>query len=118
MAEQQEQPGITPSPARSNVANEASINMFTLQHTEQEVNDVEKHHVGIECGGQSTYSLSEEGLPPMNHMEYKKMVVEAQTMVDETRNRHKGKSVEIMGQNEDNQSRQMGKQCVNGITHY
>ncbi len=44
----------------------------------------------------------------MNHMEYQKMVVEAQTMVDEARNKQKGKSVETMGQSEDDQSRQMG----------
>jgi hypothetical protein len=84
--EQEEQPGITPLLARNNAANETSMNLFTLQHTEQEVNDVEEHHVASECGGQSTYSLSKGGLPPMNHMEYKKMVVEAQTMVDEAKN--------------------------------
>ncbi len=44
----------------------------------------------------------------MNHMEYRKMVVEAQTMVDEARNRAKGKSVETMGQSENDKSRQMG----------
>jgi hypothetical protein len=99
--EQEEQPGITPLPARNNVANEASINLLTLQHSEQKVNDAEEHHVGNECGGQSTYSISKEGLPPMNHMEYKKMVVETQTMVDEARNRQKGKSVEKMGQSKD-----------------
>ncbi len=84
-----------------------NINLFTLQHIGQEVNDVEGHHAGSECGGQSTYSILEKGLPPMNHMEYKKMVVEAQTMVDETKNKQKGKSVETMGQSEDDQSRQM-----------
>ncbi len=108
MLEQEEQPRITPLPARSNVANEVSINMFTLQHTKQEVNDAEEHHVGSEGGGQSTNSLSKEGLPLMNHMEYKKMVIEVQTMVDEAKNKQKGKSVEILGQNEDDQSRQMG----------
>jgi len=40
-------------------------------------------------------------------MEYKKMVVEAQTMVDEAKNRQKGKSVETKGQSENDQSRQM-----------
>jgi hypothetical protein len=85
--EQEEQIGITPSPTRSNAANEVIINLFTLQHTGQAINDVKEHHVGSECGGQNTYSLLEEGLPQMNHMEYKKMVVEAQTMVDESRNR-------------------------------
>jgi hypothetical protein len=58
-----------------------------LQHIRQEVNDAEEHHAGNECGGQSIDSLSKEGLLPMNHMEYKKMVVEAQTMVDEAINR-------------------------------
>jgi hypothetical protein len=61
--------------------------MFTLQHTKQEVNDAEEHNVGSECGGQNTNSLSKEGLPLMNHMEYKKMVIEVQTMVDEARNK-------------------------------
>ncbi len=35
------------------------------------------------------------------------MVVETQTMVDEAKNRQKGKSVEIEGQTKDDQSRQM-----------
>jgi hypothetical protein len=69
--EQEEQIGITPSPAKSNAANEVNINLFTLQHTQQGVNDAEKHQVGSESGGQNTYSLSER-LPQMNHMEYKK----------------------------------------------
>ncbi len=43
----------------------------------------------------------------MDQMEYIRMVVEVQTMVDETKNRQKGKSVEIEGQGEDYQSRQM-----------
>jgi hypothetical protein len=43
----------------------------------------------------------------MNQMEYKQMVVETQTMVDEAKKRQKGKSVEIEGQSEDDQSRQM-----------
>jgi len=34
-------------------------------------------------------------------MEYKRIVVEVQTMVDEAKNRQKGKSVEKMGQGED-----------------
>ncbi len=37
----------------------------------------------------------------MDQMEYKKMVVEAQIMVDEARNKQKGKSVETKGQSED-----------------
>jgi hypothetical protein len=84
--EQEEQPGITPLPTRNNATNEASINLFILQHSEQEVNDVEEHHAQSECGRQNTNSHSEEGLPPMNHMECRKMVVEAQTMVDEAIN--------------------------------
>ncbi len=43
----------------------------------------------------------------MTHMEYRRMVVEAQTMVHEALNKHKGNNVEIMGQSEDDQSRQM-----------
>jgi len=43
----------------------------------------------------------------MNQMEYKKMVVETQTMGDEAKNRQKGKSVEIEGQSEDDQSKKM-----------
>ncbi len=35
------------------------------------------------------------------------MVVEVQTMVDEAINRQKGKNVEIVGQSEDDKSRQM-----------
>jgi len=60
-----------------------------------------------ECGGQSTYSPSKEGLLQMDQMEYKRIVVEVQTMVDEAKNRQKGKSVETEGQSEDDQSRQM-----------
>ncbi len=43
----------------------------------------------------------------MNQMKYKKMVVETQTMGDEAKNRQKGKSVEIEGQSEDDQSKKM-----------
>jgi hypothetical protein len=43
----------------------------------------------------------------MNQMEYKKMVVETQTMGDEAKNRQKVKSVEIEGQSEDDQSKKM-----------
>ncbi len=100
MLDYEDQPRIRPLLMRSNATNETNINLFTLQHTEQKLNDAEEHHVGSGCGGQSTYSLSEEGLLPMNHMEYKRMVVEVQTMVDEAKNRQKGKSVEKMGQGE------------------
>jgi hypothetical protein len=58
-----------------------------LQHTGQAIDDAKEHHIVGECGGQSTDSPSEKGLPQMDQMEYKRMVVEAQTMVDETRNR-------------------------------
>jgi hypothetical protein len=105
--EQEDQLGVTPLPTKSNYVNEVIINLFTLQHIDQEINDVEVHHVGSECGGQSTYSFSEEKLPPMNHMEYRRMVVEAQTMEDETKDKQKGKNVETMGQYEYVQSRQM-----------
>jgi hypothetical protein len=40
-------------------------------------------------------------------MEYKRMVVEAQIMVDAAKNRQKGKSVETKEQSEDDQSTQM-----------
>ncbi len=54
--EQEEHLGITPAPVRNNATNEVSINLFTLQHTEQVVDDVEEHHTIGECGGQSTNS--------------------------------------------------------------
>ncbi len=77
MMEQEEQLGITPSPTRSNVANEVNINLFTSQRTRQAIDDAKEHHVGSECGGQSTDSPSKERLPKMNQMEYRRMVVEA-----------------------------------------
>ncbi len=43
-------------------------------------------------------SFSNKELPPMNHVEYKRMVVEAQNMVDEAKDSHKSKSVEIVVQ--------------------
>jgi hypothetical protein len=67
--EQGEQLGITPSPAKSNVANEVNINLLTLQHIGQAKDDAEDHHAQSECGGQSTDSLL-EGLPQMNHIKY------------------------------------------------
>jgi hypothetical protein len=75
--EQEEQLGITTTPARSNVTNEVSVNLFTLQHIGQAVDDAEEHHIVGECGGQSADSPLEEGLPQMDQMEYKRMVVEA-----------------------------------------
>jgi hypothetical protein len=104
--EQEKQLGITPSPAKSNVANEVNIILLILQHIGQVEDNAEEHHARSECGGQNTDSFL-EGLPQMNHMEYKRMVVEAQTMVDEARNKQKGKNVETVGQSEDDQSRQM-----------
>jgi hypothetical protein len=105
--EQGDQLGVTPLPMKSSSANNVIIILFTLQHTDQEINDAEVQHVENECGGQSTNSFSEEKLPPMNHMEYRRMVVEAQTMVNEAKDRQNDKSVETMGQCEDDQSRQM-----------
>jgi hypothetical protein len=58
--------GITLALARNNATNEVSINLFTLQHTGQAVDDAEKHHIVGECGGQSTNSPLEEGLPQMD----------------------------------------------------
>ncbi len=104
--EHEKQLGITPLPARNNVTNDVNINLFALQHIEQKVNGG-RTHARNECGKQSTNSFSEEGLPPMNHMEYKKMVIEVQTIVDEAKNKQKGKIVEIVRQSEDDQSRQM-----------
>ncbi len=72
--EHEEQLGITIVYARSNATNEVSINLFTLQLTRQAEDDAEEHHF---ISGPSTYSPSEEGLPQMDQMEYKKMVVEA-----------------------------------------
>jgi hypothetical protein len=40
-------------------------------------------------------------------MDCRKMVVEAQIMVDVAKSKHKGKSVEIEGQSEDDQAKQM-----------
>jgi hypothetical protein len=69
--------GITPAPAKSNATNKVSINLFILQHTRQVVDDVGEHHIVGKCGGQSIDSLLEEGLPQMDQMEYRIMVVEA-----------------------------------------
>jgi len=48
---------------RSTATNEVNINLFTLQHIGQVIDDVEEHHVVGKCGGQNTDSPSEEGLP-------------------------------------------------------
>ncbi len=95
--EQEDQLGVTPLSTKSCFNNNVIINLYTLQHTNQEINDAEVHHVESECGGQNINSFSEEKLSPMNHMEYIKMVVEAQTTVDEAKDKQKGKSVETMG---------------------
>jgi hypothetical protein len=36
---------------KSNSANDVIINLFALQHTDQEMNDAEVHHAENECGG-------------------------------------------------------------------
>jgi hypothetical protein len=74
--------GIAPTPARGNATNKVSINLFILQHIGQLVDDAGEHHTIDECDGQNTYSPSEEGLPQMDQMEYRRMVVEAQIVVD------------------------------------
>ncbi len=97
LVEREDQLGVTPLPMKSNFANKIIINLFTLQHIDQEINDVEVHHARSECGGQSTNSFSKEILPLMNHMECKRMIVEVQTTIDETRDKQKGKNVETIG---------------------
>jgi hypothetical protein len=105
--EQEEKLGIALASTRSNATNEVSINLFTLQPAGQVGKDIEEHHLVGDCGGPSTNSPSEEGLPYVDQMDCRRMVVEAQIMVDATKNKHKGKSVEIEGQSEDDQARQM-----------
>jgi len=105
--EQEKKLGITLASARSNASNEVSINLFTLQPTRQAKSDVEEHHLVGNCGGLSTNSPLKEGLSRMDEMDYRSMVVEAQIVVDATKNKQKGKSVETEGQSEDDQARQM-----------
>ncbi len=105
--EQEEKLGITPASTRRNATNEVSINMFTLQPAGQAKDDVEEHHLVGDCGGASTNSPSQEGLLYVDQMDYRRMVVEAQIMVDAAKNKQKGKNVEIKGQNENDQARQM-----------
>ncbi len=81
--------------------------MFILQHIRQSVDNVGEHHTIDECDEKNTDSPSEEGLPQMDQMEYRRMVVEVQIMVDAIKNKHKSKSVETEGQSEDDQSRQI-----------
>jgi hypothetical protein len=99
--------GIAPTFARSNATNKVSINLFTLQPIEQAENDVEEHHLVDDYGGLNTDSPSEEGLPYVDQMDCKRMVVEAQNMVDAAKSKQKGKSVEIEGQSEDDQAKQL-----------
>jgi hypothetical protein len=105
--EQEDKPRVTPSPIESDFANEVVINLFILQHIDQETNDAKAHLVGSECDGQSVDSFSEEKLSPINHVKYRRTVVEIQNMEDEAKDRHKCKSVEIVIQCEDDQLRQM-----------
>jgi hypothetical protein len=93
--------GIALTSTRSNATNEVSINLFTLQPVGQVEDDVEEHHLVGDYGGPSTDSPLEEGLPYVDQMDYKRMVVEGQIMVDATKNKQKGKSMEIEGQSED-----------------
>jgi hypothetical protein len=81
--------------------------LFILQHIRQSVDNVGEHHTIDECDEKNTDSPSEEGLPQMDQMEYRRMVVEVQIMVDAIKNKHKSKSVETEGQSEDDQSRQI-----------
>ncbi len=99
--------GIAPAFARSNATNEVSINLFTLQPAGQVEDDVKEHHLVGDYGGPNTYSPSKEGLPYVDQMDCRRMVVEAQIMVDATKSKQKGKSVEIEGQSEDDQAKQM-----------
>ncbi len=99
--------GITPASARSNATHEVNINLFTLQLVEQVEDNVEEHHLVGDCGGRTTNSPSEERLPYVNQMDCRRMVVEAQIMADAAKIKQKGKSVEIEGQNEDDQAKQM-----------
>jgi hypothetical protein len=41
--------------------------------------------------------LSKEKFPPMNNVEYRKMVIEMQTMVDDAKDRPKNKGIEKVG---------------------
>jgi hypothetical protein len=105
--EHEEKLGIALASTRSNATNEVNINLFTLQPAGQAEEDIEEHHLVGDYGGPSTYSPSKEGLPCVDQMDCRRMVVEAQIMVDGVRNKHKCKSVEIEGQSEDDQARQM-----------
>jgi hypothetical protein len=75
--------------------------MFTLQFAGQTEHAVEEHRLVGDCGGPSTDSPLKEGLPYVDQIDYRRMVVKAQIMVDAAKNKHNGKSVEIEGQSED-----------------
>jgi hypothetical protein len=60
--EQEDKPGVTPSPIKNDSTNEAIINLFILQHIDQEINDVEAHLARSECDGQSVDFFSKEEL--------------------------------------------------------
>ncbi|CAK9274530.1 unnamed protein product [Sphagnum jensenii] len=85
--EQEEKLGITPASARSNATNEVNINIFTLQLAGQAKENVKEHHLVGDYGGPSTNSPSEEGLPYVDQLDCRRMVVEAQIMVDATKNK-------------------------------
>ncbi len=61
--EEEKKMGIAPTSAMSNATKEVNINLFTLQPVGQAEDDVEEHHLVGDCGGPSTYSPLEEGLP-------------------------------------------------------
>jgi hypothetical protein len=54
---EQDKSGVTPSPIKSDFANEAVNNLFILQHIDQETNDVEAHLARSKCDGQSVDSF-------------------------------------------------------------
>jgi hypothetical protein len=94
--EQKDQPKDAPSPTKIDSTNEVFMNVFTLQHINQKTNDDEAHLARNESDGQNVDSFSNKELPPMNLVEYIRMVVEVQNMVDEAKGSHKNKSVETV----------------------
>jgi hypothetical protein len=85
--EQKDKLGIAPAFARSTATNEVSINLFTLQPAGQAEDDVKEHHLVGDCGGPNTYSPSKEGLPYVDQMDCRRMVVGVQIMVDATKSK-------------------------------
>ncbi len=53
----------------------------------------------------------------MNNVEYRRMVIEMQTMVDDAKDRQKNKGIHKVGLCENDELKQMdmGKQSVNGV---